>query len=262
MAAMETPARRQLGVLLALVLAYALLAFVAYAFIPFGQLLAPGQAPPPTLSSAPRWLIGLATGGGVFLIYGLMGLGGWWFARRLGLPGVFREGAGWRQWFLGPLLLGLGVGTMLVAADRLFTAAGSPLRIPHPAFPFSPIASASAAIGEEILFRSLLMGLWAFLLTLALRRWKATRAALWAGNVVAALLFSAGHLPAAMLFLGVQSPRAVPPLALGELLVLNCLVGLVAGERYLRDGLVAAVGVHLWADVVWHVIWPVLGGRT
>jgi hypothetical protein len=47
---------------------------------------------------------------------------------------------------------------------------------------------------------------------------------------------------------------------IGELPSLNGLVGLVAGERYMRDGLVAAAGVHFWADVVWHVVWPLIGG--
>lgn len=37
---------------------------------------------------------------------------------------------------------------------------------------------------------------------------------------------------------------------------LFAVVGLVAGQRYIKDGLVAAVGVHFWADVVWHVVWP------
>jgi hypothetical protein len=45
---------------------------------------------------------------------------------------------------------------------------------------------------------------------------------------------------------------------LADLVVLNGLVALVAGERYMRDGLVAAMGVHFWADIVWHVIWPLV----
>ena len=75
----------------------------------------------------------------------------------------------------------------------------------------------------------------------------------WA-NVIAALAFAAGHLPAAMYLLNVQSPLELPVVVLAELAVLNGLVELVAGERYMRDGLVAAMGVHFWADVVWHVV--------
>jgi hypothetical protein len=33
---------------------------------------------------------------------------------------------------------------------------------------------------------------------------------------------------------------------------------IAAGERYMKDGLIAAAGVHFWADIAWHVIYPLL----
>ena len=116
----------------------------------------------------------------------------------------------------------------------------------------------AAGIGEEIMFRMFVLGLWAFLINLILRRWRATKLALWIANVIAALAFAAGHLPAAMMLLGVTTPDALPPVVLVELFLLNGIVAIVAGERYMRDGLVAAAGVHFWADVVWHVIFPLV----
>jgi hypothetical protein len=101
------------------------------------------------------------------------------------------------------------------------------------------------------------MGLWALLVHILLRR-RRRAAALWIGNAIAALAFSASHLPAAMYLMNAATPAALPPLILIELFLLNSLMGLVAGERYMRDGLVAAMGVHFWADVVWHVIVPAL----
>jgi hypothetical protein len=65
-----------------------------------------------------------------------------------------------------------------------------------------------------------------------------------------------------MTILGVTTPSAIPALILLELFVLNSLVGLVAGERYMRQGLVAAIGVHFWADIVWHVLWPLVANWT
>ncbi len=121
----------------------------------------------------------------------------------------------------------------------------------------SLIASATAGIGEEIIFRVFVMGLWAFLLHLIFRR--NVGLVTWIANVIAALAFAAGHLPAAMYLLGAASPLELPAALLAEIVLLNSLVALVAGERYARDGLVAAAGVHFWADVVWHVIWPLLG---
>ena len=52
--------------------------------------------------------------------------------------------------------------------------------------PYSIIASASAGIGEEIMFRSFVLGLWAFLANRFLWRWVGVNGFLWIGNVLAA----------------------------------------------------------------------------
>jgi hypothetical protein len=194
------------------------------------------------------------------VVYGLLGLAGFWLARKLDLPGIYRPEAGWRAWVLTPLVIGAIAGVAIVAVDRLFASLGDWGGFDHPAFPFSLVASATAGVGEEILYRLFLMSVWAFLLNLVLRRWDATRVALWAANLVAALVFAAAHLPAAMLLVGASTPGDLPPLMLAELFLLNGLLGLVAGERFMKEGLVTAVGVHFWADVVWHVAWPLIGG--
>jgi membrane protease YdiL (CAAX protease family) len=82
---------------------------------------------------------------------------------------------------------------------------------------------------------------------------------MWIANVIAALAFGAAHLPAAALLVGVSSPAQLPPLVLGEIFLINGIIGLAAGQRAMRDGLVAAMGVHFWADIVWHAVWPLLG---
>jgi membrane protease YdiL (CAAX protease family) len=152
------------------------------------------------------------------------------------------------------------VGLVLVIGDRAFARALEWEGFPHPEFPLSLIVSATAGIGEEILFRLFVMTLWAWLLYMVLRRWKAKRTAFWIANVIAALAFGAGHLPGVMAIVEVRSPAELDPLLLAELFLLNGIVGLVAGERFIRDGLVAAVGVHFWTDIVWHVAWPLARG--
>jgi hypothetical protein len=82
------------------------------------------------------------------------------------------------------------------------------------------------------------------------------------GVIAAALAFSAGHLPAAMILFGATNPSELPALVLAEFVLLNTFLGVAAGEGYIRDGLVAAIGVHFWADTVWHVAWPLLNGVT
>lgn len=251
--------RKQLLALTSFIFIYALLGFVTVMFFQEAQQAGLPAQTPTTTSNLPNWLFGLINAGIFLVLYGVIGLAGLWFARKLGLPGIYKEGAGWREWVWIPLAVGLVVGVVIVGVDRLFSLGAGWEGFTHPGFPFSIIASASAGIGEEIMFRGFVLGLWALLFNLLLRRWGKTPLALWIGNVIAALAFAVSHLPAVMILYGYQSFSVIPPLLLGELFLLNGVLSLVAGARYFRTGLVAAIGIHFWADIVWHVIWPLLG---
>lgn len=253
--------RRQLLAFGSLVAVNAAVAFLIFA-LGLNEQFGPLKETPPPFDDMPAWLLGLANAGIVVALYSLLGLAGFWFARRLGLPGIFREHAGWRNWVLVPLVWGAVLGAILIVSDRLFVAAHGQAGFPHPGFPLSLFASLAAGIGEEILYRLFVMSLWAFLLSLLLKRWGATKAALWVANVIAALAFGAGHIPGVMLLLDVASPAEIPMLILVEVFLLNGIVGIVAGARYVRDGLIAAVGVHFWTDIVWHVLWPLVGASS
>lgn len=246
--------RQQLQVLATFVGVIALLIFLVSAF---DLVQAPPGVPiePPPISASP-WEVGLINAGIVVLLYGALGAIGLWFARRLDLPGVFRANSDRRDRFFKPLFIGLATGALLVILELFFVHVLGIRPFDHPEFPISLIASATASIGEEIVFRMFVMGLWAFLLNLLLRRWGARTAALWIANVLGALAFGAAHLPAAMLILDVSSPAQIPFWVLFEIFLLNGILGLVAGVRYVRDGLVAAIGVHFWADIVLHVLAP------
>ena len=61
-----------------------------------------------------------------------------------------------------------------------------------------------------------------------------------------------------MFMLGVTNLAGLPTPLLIELFLLNGIVGFVAGAQYIRTGLVAAIGVHFWTDIVWHAVWPLL----
>ena len=248
--------KNQWIVLFALIGINAALAFFTLA-LGLTEML-PGEAAASELPDVPNWVLGLANAGLILVAYGALGAAGVWLGRRAGLPGVYRPGAGWRNWAWLPLIYGTIVGVLMVAGDRAFAALGDWGGLAHPAFPLSLLASASAGIGEEVIFRGFVMGVWAWLLTRFLRGARGTGIALWIANGIAALAFAAGHLPAVMLLYGAQTPLELPPALLLEMLVLNGLVALVAGERCRRDGLVAAMGVHFWADIVWHVIWPLV----
>ena len=216
----------------------------------------------PPAVTMPVWQLVLGNVALILVGYSLLGLVGYWLSQRAGLPGIYRLDAGWRGWVAHPLALGVGAGIALVIADltaqRLTGYAG----FAHPPFPASIVASLSAGIGEEILTRLLVLSLWAVILTWLLRRLRPDnslwRPALWTANMIAALAFAASHLPGVMLIAGVTTPAALPPVLLAEVFLFNGLIGLIAGEAYIRTGLVAASGVHFWCDVVWHVVYGLL----
>jgi membrane protease YdiL (CAAX protease family) len=247
--------RKQLTIFFILLGVYALSAFLTYTFFA-DQLAATLGVPMPDMG-VPDYVLGLANAGIVLVLYGLLGLAGLWCARKLGLPGIYSEDGNWRRWFFMPLLLGLVCGVAVVVGDVVFANINGLGRISHPGFPASLLASIAAGIGEEIAFRSLVFGLWGLILNWLFKRFNGRNAALWIANVIAALAFGAGHLGTAMFLTGATALVDLNPILVVEIFLLNGLVGIIAGERYMKDGLVAASGVHFWTDVVFHVIWGV-----
>ena len=245
--------RKQLTVFFVMLAVYALCAFITYVFL-LEQMSNGANIPLPVTTMSPL-VMGLANAGIVLVAYGLLGLAGYWFARKLGLPGIYSEDGNWRRWFWVPMGLGVLCGLMVIAGDLLFSGVNGLGRFPHPPFPSSLIASLSAGIGEEILFRVFVFGLWAFLLNWVLKRFHGRTLALWIANIIAALAFGAGHFASIMLLTGAASLSEINPLLIVEVILLNGVIGLIAGWRYMKDGLVAASGVHFWTDVVFHVLW-------
>lgn len=245
--------RKQLIVFFILILLVALSAFVTYAF--FTEEVAAAAGVPMPDMGVSNAVLGLANAGIVLVMYGVLGLVGYWFARKLGLPGIFSEDGNWNRWFLIPLLLGLISGVMVIIGDVLFAPINGFGRMVHPEFPISIFASLSAGIGEEITFRMFVFGLWGLIFNWLLKRFNGRTAALWIANVIAALAFGAGHLGTMMFLTGASSPAELSPVLWIEMLLLNGVIGLLAGWRYMKDGLVAAAGVHFWTDIVFHVFW-------
>jgi membrane protease YdiL (CAAX protease family) len=248
--------RIQLAVFFILLVAYALSAFLTYTFF-IEQLTAFVGASIPETNILPV-IFGLANAGIVIVVYGLLGLGGYWFAQKLSLPGIFSKDGNWRRWFFIPLVIGILCGVLLIIGDVLFAQVNGYGRFPQPAFPASLLASLSAGIGEELAFRGFVLGLWGLILNWLLKRVNGRTVALWIANGIAALAFGAGHLGFIFLMTGATSISEVNPVLLLEVFLLNGLIGILAGERYMKDGLVAAAGVHFWTDVVFHVVWGLI----
>jgi membrane protease YdiL (CAAX protease family) len=244
--------RKQLTVFFILLVIYAFSAFLTYTFF-VDQLAAAAGLPLPDMGVS-NAVLGLANAGIVLVLYGLLGLAGFWFARKLGLPGIFSEDGNWQRWFLIPFTLGLVCGVLLVIGDIVFAPINGFGLMVHPGFPVSILASLSAGIGEEIAFRGFMFGLWGLILNWLFKRFNGRSAALWFANVIAALAFGASHFGTVLVLTGATSLAELSPVLMVEIIVLNGVIGIIAGQRYMKDGLVAAVGVHFWTDVVFHVI--------
>jgi hypothetical protein len=188
------------------------------------------------------------------LVYGLLGLAGLRLARSRGLEPAPVLTALWAPQAVGrarsrvglALVAGLGCGVLLVTAVwaiRRLLPGTLPPGLHPPGVAAALAASAAGSLGEESLFRLLVLSL--FLRVLPEGR---------AGAAVAvgasALAFGAAHAPAFVFLFGAW--REVPLVSWVWLLGLNGLCGVTYGVLFLRYGIVSAVVAHLGTDVVWH----------
>jgi membrane protease YdiL (CAAX protease family) len=157
--------------------------------------------------------------------------------------------------------LGLVVGLLVLAVIRIAV---------QPAVPSigARIASAGtlpvwrraliiyvAAVGEELLFRLLLLSVIAGLATRLLRvpAQVPTSPVVWLANVLSALAFAAVHLPA---WSGAASPSVGLTMSV---LILNALAGVFLGYVFVTRGIVAAIWAHAGADCAIQLLGPLTG---
>lgn len=107
------------------------------------------------------------------------------------------------------------------------------------------------AVIEEVMLRLFMMSLIALVLHLIFERGKET-ASVWVlvtANIISALLFAAGHLPATQILLGLS------PMILVRCFLLNGGIGLLFGWLYRKFGLRYAMLAHGGCHVVSKLIW-------
>lgn len=112
------------------------------------------------------------------------------------------------------------------------------------------LASFYGGINEEILLRLGLMSIlvWLGRFVSKTEDGRPTATILWSANILAAILFGLGHLPAtAALF-------PLTPLVILRAIVLNGVAGIAFGYLYFRHGLESAMLSHFVTDIVLHVL--------
>ncbi|MBE6759762.1 MAG: CPBP family intramembrane metalloprotease [Ruminococcaceae bacterium] len=105
---------------------------------------------------------------------------------------------------------------------------------------------------EEVMMRLFLMSLLALIIRklFARRSEKTPAAVITAANIIAALLFAAGHLPATVSMFG-----ALTPMLLVRCFLLNGAFGVLFGELYRRYGIQYAMLSHALLHIVSKTIW-------
>lgn len=112
------------------------------------------------------------------------------------------------------------------------------------------LASFYGGIVEEVLLRLFVMSLLAWLGSFVSKttEGKPTSAVFWIANILAAVLFGLGHLPATATLI------PLTPLVITRAIVLNGLGGIAFGYLYWKRGLESAMIAHFSADIVLHVL--------
>ncbi|WKZ36772.1 MAG: CPBP family intramembrane metalloprotease [Anaerolineales bacterium] len=112
------------------------------------------------------------------------------------------------------------------------------------------LASFYGGITEEILLRLFVMSLFVWLGSFISKtaEGKPTSAVFWVANILAAVLFGLGHLPATANLL------PLTPLVITRAIILNGVAGVAFGWLYWKRGLESAIIAHFSADIVLHVL--------
>lgn len=221
-------------------------------FLPQGDFteLIPQQELP-----ASKGIMALVNFGIGLIIYGLLGFIGLKLAKKIGFADIWDKQVTNKQRFLVPAIVGCGIGIIFILGDIIFYKINTIGTFLHPSFPLSLIASATAGIGEEIIFRLFFISFWVWLISFIILKKKFQNQIFWITAVISALGFALGHLPSLMLVFGFASITAIPIILIVEILILNGVVALPAAYYFRKYGFLAAVGIHFWVDIVWHVIY-------
>ncbi len=191
---------------------------------------------------------------------------GLYFAKKvgLGLPVLEgwlegREVKSYLKSILG-ISVGLGIiaGILIIGFDYLFSFAGVTINVAQASI--NPpawqgfLASFYGGINEEILLRLFLMTIiaWVIFKIKKTKEGNPTSTGMWLAIVLAAVIFGAGHLP------GLMAVTTFTPLIIIRTIIINAVGGIIFGWLYWKNGLESAMISHFSADIVLHVIIPLM----
>ena len=152
--------------------------------------------------------------------------------------------------------LGVLAGVLIILFSFIFTSASSILQGAELTVPVwkSFLASFYGGIGEEILFRLFVMTVivWIFYKIKKTPEGKPTTVGIWLAIIITAILFGVGHLPIT------GSIITITPMVIARAIVLNGIGAIIFGWLYWKKGLESAMISHFSADIVLHVMFPLI----
>lgn len=203
-----------------------------------------------------------------FVLLGLLAFAGLRMGHRVGLGSpllrslLARQAPQWARLRPGlATVVGVGAGLAVIGGSAVL----DPL-LPAPLHPIADpgagrsalnglLASFYGGIAEELQLRLFLMTLLVWPLARFARR-DVAAPGYWAAIGGAALLFGIGHLPAAAAIWGLDGA------VVARTLLLNGIAGVAFGWLYWKRGIEMAMLAHFSADIVLHVLPPLLGRGT
>ncbi len=124
-----------------------------------------------------------------------------------------------------------------------------------PSFAYWMASVLYGGVIEEIMLRLFMMSLIAYIIWKVFFRREADppTGVIIAANIIAAILFAAGHLPSTMQMWG-----EITPVILLRCFLLNGAGGLAFGYLYRKSGIQYSMMAHAGAHIVWKIIWIIL----
>lgn len=221
-------------------------------FLPQGTFL-PTQTLP-----ASKPVLALVNAAIMLILYGGLGFLGLKLSSKIGFADIWDLRVSNKQRFLIPALVGGGIGIFFILVDVIFSKFHTLGPIPHPPFPSSFVASATAGIGEEVIFRLFFISFWVWFVSYIILKKRWQNQIFWIVTLFSALAFALGHFPSVMILFGFNTIQEIPFVLISEIILLNGVISFFAACYFKKYGFLAAVGIHFWTDIVWHVIWGII----
>jgi hypothetical protein len=190
----------------------------------------------------------------VLIIYGGLGFIGLKLSSRIDFPEIWDTKITIKNKIIFPSVIGIIIGIIFIIVDIIYTKLFS-LKQLHPEFPFSIIASFTAGIGEEIIFRLFIISFWVWLISKKIFKSKHQVIIFWIVTIFSAISFSIGHIPSVMVLSGYKTFNEIPIELMLEIILLNGLLAVFCAYSFKKYGIISSMVLHIWTDIVWHIIW-------